>query len=336
MYTLQDARSEVANVVVPGGTCATGGHIDRRINAAVRRLMTGHDAPEAQAILTIVTDKNYVTLPRGVKAARAVNICGVPTPQYHYSYSFAPAGPGDFSHSGCPVTTQAAPGSFPTAFDHHEGMVLIAFSTSNADVKKNVRVYGRRANGEDIVGGFDLPIRRWKNGVDGEIQSTREFSGPETSLPLLAEITDLTLPTGLVGYVSLLAVNPETWSVYFLSKYHPEEIKPGYQRIYLRNLGCCPCDSGQCREVTFLTKQDFIPLTREDELLPIQSLDAIKFMVMSIAEEDQRNPQMAKEYHLRAMSALNAATRDKIDGQQLTLNMRSDADMSQVGSLYGF
>ena len=336
MYTLADARREVADVVVPGGTCASGGFIDQRINSAIRRLMVAHDAPETQGLLTLVTDKDYVSLPRGTKTARAVNVCQVPRPYWSFSYSFSPAGPGERGNSSLPITLETAPGMFPTAFDHQPGTKLFAFSTSISDARRPLQIYGRKANGEDIIGGFPLPITPWKDGIEGEINLGNKVALEESvmSQPDLGLITGVTLPKGLLSYVTLLAIQPGAWNTYFLSKYHPEEIKPGYRRIYLRNLGCCPCNTGCCREITMLTKLDFIPLTRDDDILPVQSLDAIRFMVMAIAEEVQRNPQMSITYSQQAMAALNVHSRNESDGPQQVVTLKDDFGLSGVGDMY--
>jgi len=335
LYTLNDARAEVAEVIVPGGTCSSGGFVDQRINSALRRLMISHDSPDAMGLLKVVTDKPYFTLPRGLQSPRAINVCGVPSPLHHFSYSFTPAGPGEWENHGCPITLESTPGFVYTAFDHAPDTRLVAFSPSTSDRGKMITIYGRRPNGEDVIGGYTLPIRRWKGGIEGEIQSgTREFSWDEADDPEVETITGITLPTGLISYVTLMAINPSTWESYFLSKYHPEEIKPGYRRFNMRNLGCCPCTAGCCREITILAKQEFIPLTRDDDVLPIQSLDAIKFMVMALAEESQRNIQTAAMYSQRALSMLNAHTRNVKDGQQSVITIKDDFGMSGAGNMY--
>lgn len=336
MYTLADARAEIADVVVPGGTCATGGFVDRRINSAIRRLMVAHDAPETLGLLTLVTDKDYVTLPRGVKTARAVNVDKTPRPLWSFSYSFSPATPGQWEDSSSPVTLETAPGSFPAAFDYHPGTKILAFSSSVADMNKKVKIYARLPNGEDVIGGFEVAIRRWHGGVEGEVDmgNSSTFTGPELGQPDLGMLTGVTLPTGLVSYVTLLSVNPDTWSIYFLSKYHPEETRPGYRRLYMRNLGCCPCDNGCCREVTLMTKLDFIPLTRDDDLLQVQSLDAIRFMVMAISEENQRNVQASVQYSQQAMAALNVHSRNESDGAQQVVTIKDDFGLSGAGNMF--
>jgi hypothetical protein len=336
LYTLKDARAEVSDVIVPGGTSATGGFIDQRINSALRRLMIAHDAPETMAALTVVTDKPYITLPRGLQSPRAVNVCGVPSPLHHHTYSFAPAGPGEYENAGCPITLEMQPGYVFTAFDLPSDAKLLALTTSLADRGKEVQIYGRKTNGEDFIGGFPITIRRWSGGVEGEIQAS--YNGfadwPEVARPEVGELTGVTLPTGLTSYVTLLALRPDTMEVYFLSKYHPDETKPGYRRFNMRNLGCCPCTSGCCREITILAKQEFMTLTRDDDILPVQSLDAIKFMVMAIAEENQRNPQMSTSYSQRALSMLNAHSRNQNDGQQVVINVNDDFGLSGVGQMY--
>lgn len=341
IYTFRDAKTEVSDVVVPGGTCADGGFVDQRINTAVRRLMTMHDAPETQGILTIVTDKDYVTLPRGVRTARAVNIGTTPTPLWHHSYTFSPSGPGGLIDTSAAFSVEAAPGSYQTAFDLPAGMNLIAFSAAPSDRHKRIRVYGKKPNGEDILDsdgqpGFDLAMRCWDDGVEGNFRSpSRDFTGlVENAQPDIERITGITLPAGLVSYVTLLAVNPATWEMYFLSKYHPEETRPGYRRMYLRNLSCCPCGDGCCRELTFMVKLDFLPMTRDDDPLLVQSLDAVKFMVMSIAEENQRNPQLAREYNAKALAALNAHTRNQVDGKNMVVTVDDPFGIGYAGDMY--
>jgi hypothetical protein len=338
LYTLSDARAEVSEVIVPGGSCATGGFVDKRINSALRRLMISHDAPETMAILKVTTDKPYITIPRGLQTPRAINVCNVPAPLHHHSYSFAPAGPGECYNMAAPITLEMQPGYVHTAFDTTANTRLVAFTTSLADQTKSISIYGVKPNGEDIVGGFDIPIRRWKDGIEGEIEATGiDFSvtfSSEASRPEVGQITGITLPHGLTSYVTLMAINPDTWESYFLSKYHPEETKPGYRRFKIRNLDQCPCTPEKSREFTLLAKQEFIPLTRDDDILPIQSLDAIKFMVMSLAEENLRNPQTATLYTQRALSMLNAYSRNQTDGQQMVVNVKDDFGISHAGNLF--
>lgn len=333
MYTLADARAEVAPVVSPGGTCASGGFVDRRINTALRRLMLAHDAPETMGILKVSTDKNYVTLPRGFKAPRLVNICKTSRPLYHYSYTYSPVTPGEHESEYSSETLETSPATYFTAFDIVAGHSLVAFSSSQSDEGKKIKIYGRRPNGEEVVGGFEVIIHRWQNGVEGEIDGANQaFLAGAASVPDIDTITNITLPTGLVGYVSLMGINTSTWNTYFYSKYHPEEIKPGYSRIYIRNTGCCPSTESRC--ISILGKRDFIPLTRDDELLPVQSLDAIKFMVMAVMNEDQQNPGMAQTYQSQAMSALNAHSRNTTDGATVILGVRDDMDLSGTGQMY--
>jgi hypothetical protein len=333
IYTLADARREVADVIIPGGTCASGGFIDQRINSAIRRLMVAHDAPETQGLLTIVTDKCYVTLPRGVRAARAVSANGCPRPLWSYSYSFTPAGPGDCEGMTCNLSLESTPASVVTAFDLPSSSrhALVAFTASPSDRGQKIRVYGHRPNGEEILGGIEVPLRMWDKGVEGEVRLPAGGDWGISDQPEIYAISGITIPPGLSSYVTLLGVDRDSSGMTFLSKYHPEETKPGYRRYRIRN-----GREGECQEITFLTKLDFLPVSRDDDPLPVQSLDAIRFMVMAIAEENQRNLQTAMTYAQQAMAALNVHSRNQQDGARNVLTIQDDFGLTGMGGMYGY
>jgi len=320
LITLQDAREHVANFVTTGGACPNRGIVDDRINQAIRRLLPKADWDKTTTLFKVQTQNGCITLPRECETARVVNICGAPRELFHKAYEFMEAGPGEFVSGWAGVDLKDMGDGFPTFFDiptfdpdcleTPEGPYKIfAVSPSAQDLGKLVIVQGPtdlwhevRTNG---VPGEPLPIAVWDQGQEGVLC---DLPTPLTT-NTFKSITGIQLPAGRVDYVSLYAVDPATNKMYFLSKYHPDETFPGYHRYKI--LGKC-CEDDIC--VTLRCKLRYIPASRADDVLLIQNLDALKFMVIAIREENARNLQEALAYEQKAVFVLDEDLRNQEDG----------------------
>jgi hypothetical protein len=87
--------------------------------------------------------------------------------------------------------------------------------------------------------------------------------------------------------------------MYFLGKYHPDETMPSYRRYKV--LGA---DYATVRRIDLLCKIRYVPVIRDDDVLLIQNLDAIKTMVMAIREENAGNIQAALMLEEKATAQL--------------------------------
>lgn len=296
LYTLGYLRELVAPYVLTGGSCPDATTVKNRINEAIRRLLsegrTDWDQTQRRVRLTI--SGCTVTLPREFQSARLVSINRGKADLFQNYYQYLESGPGiemEGEHYGNDLMDEGD--GWPTFFDIPDcddttDYYLFAASTKIEDRDKTILIRGKGKNGDDIIQpsgmpGTELALSFWvdKEGV------LRDIPAPLTSIPVKT-ISSIALPENRKGYVSLYAVNPKNHAMFFLSKYHPDEVTPGYRRYRLLSNS-----SPDARTVDMLCKVRYIPATRDDDVLLIQNPDAIKNMVMAIREENAGNVQVS-------------------------------------------
>lgn len=308
LYTVADARERVAPFVLTGGSCPDSSTVLSRINEATERLLDEGRADwvQTQRRFRVCTDSGCVTLPREFISARIVNVnCG-PADLFPRHYEYLEWGPweeGCGEHRGIDLKDEGD--GFPTFFDIPDAgddtdYFLYAASTSEADRTKTILIRGRKKNGEEVLQssgspGEELPIALWDNGTEGSLSV---YPTPLTAASF-GSIHSVHLPAGRRGYVSLFAVNPVNHAMFFLGKYHPDESVPGYRRY--RILGA---DGTTDHRIDLLCKVRFIKATRDDEVLLIQNLNALKLMIMAIREENSGNLEQALVLEAKAQAAL--------------------------------
>lgn len=299
MFTVLDARNLVAPYV-ESGVCYNDARVLPKINEATRRLMNKAKWWNLYRRIRFYTDKNSITLPREVEAVVRVDIDGQSVKAFHMAYDFIDGGPGD---------TQPGEGycrdlvdlgdDWPVFFDipYNTPSRLVAFSTELADEALNLTVWGRDSHNADVEpGGSLLPIMRWRGGVEGSVDATN--IAPKLSVASYKEITGIAKPV-TKGHICLYTYDPTDHRMYFLAKYHPDEIRPQYRRYRIT----APDFQEGCN-VLCLVKLRYVPHIRDTETLLIQNLDALKLMVMAIRSENDRKLSEAEGYEQKAVRAL--------------------------------
>jgi len=295
LYTLGQAKTLVAPFTTTGGACPNNQLVTDRINEAVRRLISEGRADwvGTQRRVRICTKNQCVTLPREFESARIANVDRGSVDLFPRNYQYLEWGPGEEGrgeHYGIDLVDDGD--GWPVFFDipaSESDYFLYAASTHMNDRTKKILFTGRKRNNEDIlqdsgVPGHELEIALWDNGVEGSLSV---YPTPLSGVPF-SQITSVKLPDGRKGYVSLYAVEPVSHAMYFLGKYHPDETMPSYRRYKLLGSDCHCVHS-----VDMLCKVRYIPASRDDDVLLIQNLDALKSMVMAIREENAGNIQAA-------------------------------------------
>lgn len=292
LYTLKHAKDLVAPFVMTGGSCPSAPEVVNRINEAQRRLLGAGraDWDQTQRHVKLCTRLGCVALPREFDSARLVGVDGSPVDLFPNSYTYLENGPGleNLSdHYGMDLEDlgDGWPTFFDVPFEDGTDFHIFFVTTDHTDSQKTVTVYGRNKDGTELLQTNGLPglqasIRHWAGSTEGSLDSYPE---PSLTVPV-HQITQLVLPLARRAYLSLFAVNTTTHEMFFLSKYHPAETSPAYRRYKL--LGA---DGTNARSVRMLCKVRHVPLVRDDDVLLIQDLDAIKIMVMAIREENAGN-----------------------------------------------
>jgi hypothetical protein len=365
LYTLADARSFVNAFVLTGGACASNAAVLSRINEAQRRLLDKADWEFTEQKMCVITYNNTITLPRQVESARLVAVNHSPRRLFGTNYEFLEHGPGPHNSCYVPFDLEDIGDGFPTMFEIPlDDNYKLFFASSQAPTITGgsvgqVKVRGCTPTGEDVFSGLvptiktpgeQININRWAGGVEGTLDrypgtapdntDSATAAGdtsnlyPWISANAFQDIYSVHLPSGRTDYVSLYAVSETTRQMYFLAKYHPDETVPGYRRYLLR--GYCPPatqTSSNCAHVQLMVKLRHTPLSRDDDILLIQNLDALKNMVLAIREENAGNVEKGLMYEQKALQILGEQESNKRDGQLPLLTSEDNYGFRNAGQI---
>lgn len=124
------------------------------------------------------------------------------------------------------------------------------------------------------------------------------------------------------GPLALLAVDEANGVYYKLAEYLPEDTRPQFRRYQLTKWAC---DAQLCTpvDVLALVRLRFTKLVDPEDELPIDSMQALKLMVMAIREENAGNLQTAVDYtaHARSILSNREKSRTVADGMPTVLNV---------------
>ena len=343
LYTLSQAREQLKRFV-DNGSCNLE-TVDARINEAIERLTDMADFECMRATIRIATDRHTFTLPYNVEKLLHATIDGTPAKIFGTAYQFLSSGIGDLDFregSGSGFRDMVDVGEFPTQFDvpfmytaldgtcvdrSKQGMQLIAFSTAAQDVGKTIKVRGFAGSGtgDEVNAGMDpgeeIKIHKWHGGIEGHLSGywNIHYTASEAHY---REITEVLKPE-TKGYVTLYAVvgdnvDPSKTHFSFLAKYHPRQTIPQFRRYSITN-----CKDKGCSSVLALVKLRNVPLVDGDDILPVDSMQALKLMVMAISEENKGNLQGALNFESQAVAVMQKRERARLqaDGVPVILNV---------------
>lgn len=351
-FTLQNARDFVKRFVETG-TCVSE-TIDARINEACRRLLVKADWPHTTKIIRARTDNRYFPLPRECEKVISARICNTSAHVYNQSYEFLSSGPGDirvWMDEGTGIKELVDAGEFPTMYDIPtiesfaddakscvdrtlaEGHQIVAFSEFVEDASLSLTVQGLNKYNMDhqlsgvsgFVPGESFLINRWYGGVEGALSGS--WVDRVLSTNRYRQITALKKPV-TKGYITVYAVNTVTNDMYLLAKIHPDDTAPVWRRYHILNQQC----TDDCANILALVKLKSVTLTRPDDILPIQNLDAIKMMVICIREENASNLPVALQYESNAVRLLTEqkAEHDTTGGNPVILDVEAELWGGQI------
>lgn len=310
LYTLADARAAVARFV-ESGTCNTT-VIDARINEALSRIMDMEDWKSQRKLMRIYVKSYGFCLPNSVEKIMWADVDGTPTRVFDQPYQFLSSGPGDLDYNCVTswykrIIDQGDGWStmydIPECYEEgnecvpYEGLPIYAFSTATADTNKSVSVRGTNAVGEEIR--QDIPIQRWLLGVEGRMSG--HFTGTMLPSDTAFKSVERVTKAATSGHVSLYAIDVTNQYFYFLAKYAPGVTLPEFRRYKLTN-----ANTETCTNLLALVRLRYTPLTDADDIIPIDSMQALKLMVMALREENAGNLQGAANFEAKARMALES------------------------------
>lgn len=319
LYTLADARTQLGRFVEDGGSCNTV-VIDQRLNEAIARLTDADDLECMIKNIRIQACNFAFPLPYNVEKIINATVNGTPAQVFGTAYQFLSSGPGDLDYGGSCSGFQdlvdlgddfAIMYGIPPCYDvdgtEYEpgGMQLAAFSESADDVDKILSLFGFDINAREMS--VELPISRWKGGDIGRISGRMSSPGKtwDHTEEKFEDVTRVTKPV-TTGTVYLYAVDPVNDYFFFLAAYHPSQTIPQFRRYGITNktVGYRSC-------VLARVKLRHIPLSVPTDLLPVDSLDAVKLMLIAIRHENAGDLAQAANYMNQAERVMQNRERSR-------------------------
>lgn len=352
IFTMADAY-DFCKPHIDSGTCNTTlGYA--RINEAVRRLLPKTNASRLVQPIRMIVRNSQFALPREAEKVMWVDTNGVPASVFGKPYEFMHTGPGDLVYRSYSTSSPQVKdlGDKPYMFelpdlagpddenftndhttntdddDYPDGFILAAFSEYTEDVGKEITIRGWDILAQEIrlpvTGGLSSPgltikINRFLNGTEGSISGT--WSQIEHSAQNFRDISQVYKPV-TKGHITIYAIYESTNEMWMVGKYHPDETLPMFRRYQLTSK---PFDRKQpsCTNVLMLVKMRYIPLTRSTDVVPIDSLDALKNMCISISYENSKDLENALRFELNAERIMKA----EIDQKESTTSAPMVIDM---------
>lgn len=322
LITLADARSFL-QPFVDGGTCDNT-VIDLRVREAEERLWAKSNWRMSLRRIKVRLQNQVFSLPHEVQKILAIDFDGAPANVFTQAYEYLAGGLGSFDERcvASPFRNAVDEGEFPTQFDvpiivsHDDdetccdGTVgddyyLIAFSTDSKDSAQYLTIRGYGVNNDEVRTEIDgelapgerVRINQWAFGVEGSVVN---ISGLAKTVNTFRQVTRVYKPVTRSS-VTLYAYNPTNGAMYLLSKMTPDETVPSYRRYRVTNMAN---DNSSCTCATMLVRVGFRPATRADDVLTVQSLSALKLMIMALAEENAGNTDKALNLETNAFRVL--------------------------------
>jgi hypothetical protein len=306
MITLGEAYRKMGRFVESGITGRAT--IVDRINEAIERLIVEADWKDTVQWIRVGTSRQTIPVPREFEVLVRAAVDGVPVSLWGPGYEFMASGPGDLEIRGGTSALNALInlGSYfasmydiPKVFSGtpasaQNGYTLMAFARERADAGKTLTVRGLGSDMSEVyvdaAPGETLTINQWGDGVPGRILGA--LSTLHHSARTYRELTACTKPV-TAGYVWLYAVDLATSEMFLLSAYHPDDTLAQVRRYrFTTDMG----PTGDVTSVLALGKRKALPAIRDTDVLLIQSLPAIKHMLIAIREENTGNLNNARVY----------------------------------------
>lgn len=338
IFTLKYCRDEFGQFV-ENGICNTD-TLNARINEAIRRLVPkSEQAERLKRIVRLVVRNNTFPLPRECEKVEAVDINGTPTHIFDMGYEFRMGGLGDLAcqPGGCASYLKDL-GYQPFMYQppfcdaaNVPGLYYMALSTEADDTGKLLTIRGTTANNEELRTGYDsgesIKIGRWQDGQEGMIRGA--ISTQELTTQRIKTITQV-YKTVTRGYVSLFACDPTTSEMWAVAKYHPDDLTPTFRRYQILFK---VSDDKATNVLTLCKIKGDIPLKRDDDIVPIDSPDAIKFMLMAISQENAGNLPAGNALETQAYRVLEAQHGQAKTSTQHPYVIDADPHLSLAGRL---
>jgi hypothetical protein len=316
LLTLLDLKN--SRVPSISGYCGDSAQFLDIANKAIRMLMNRGQFQGTVVTLRMCVESGCVVWPREIETILAINVCGAPILNKNPWFQFLVNNGGNVSpdrYCGAAVMQQDNPSPvYRPIFCDHPSYVRV-FVERDADVGKVVTFYGPDEYGNEArterTDGSYLP------GI------SMALAKPYVQTPIRFRAITRGQKELTAGMVNVYYTESgEGDDLIQAARYAPRETNPSYRtssintlNAYLKRAG-----GGQCsRGVEALALIGFYELWQDDEILPIQNIDAIEKMVQSIKFADAYEVDPARSWEADAVRELNLQLNNTQPKQQISV-----------------
>lgn len=321
-FTLQlrDARNSLALKSIVG-TCTDGEDFRALLNEAMRRLLRRGGWWNTEFLMRLCIYNGCLVWPRIVGTVLGVKTsCGDHPLRNNWYSIIGPAGCDAICDNtiydvGTSATYNAISGS--------DGKYIRVYPTKLEDQNKTITLFGLDSNGQPLqekVGGV------WQRGL------TLIMKVPYVQSPILISRIDSVTREQTQANVIMYEYDTTTDTQRDIALYEPTETNPQYRNSKIN--GYCSIPTGCSEEngivrktIQALVKLNFQDVVAEEDFLPIDNIDAIKFALQAIRLEEANQDEAAEIKLMKAVSELNFELRQKLPGNQTTVRVNPTGRM---------
>lgn len=309
MLTVSEAEDSRINRI--SGVCAGSDDWYQLLNDATRQLMRRGNFWGTVKVMRGCVYDGCLTFPRAVGTVLALNRCGASIPPKNQWYSFNSVLPEHVRHWNNFRTFPCAQdlalvdrgttpvfNPIPCLNDRYVQIYI----TDLDDVGKKITIFGIDGNGLEII----------TTRGDGTIQPglVMTLAIPFVQTPILIRRIDRVIkdPTSRNVYMYQF----DGANKFSLATYEPSETLPEYRTSKIQSSGCGSNCNQWPAQIDAFVKLKFVKVSRPDDLILIDNLDALAIGMQAIKLNDAFDSQNSEVMMSRAVHEMNLDLRDKL------------------------
>lgn len=313
--TLAMAKAAVAELPNVNLCANDGDRLKSLVNQAIELIVEESKSDLLARRIRFCITNACVTTPRGVASITDAALCDSAIPVKNQWYEFLPNGTGVYvgqdEGGGCNSGVRLEyRGEVVTHTDITGNDKQLKFYTDvQEDPSTYLWVYGRNQYGQII--------RTEQDGIlkDGERIDLGSGPGPFTTANIFGAGAIANIHNAATkGGVRLYSVSTTDASEIALATYEHNETNPSYRRYLVRGFDC---SGGSCgsQTLTAMVKLEYIPAEDDNDVLLVESMEAIRKMASSVIKG--RNNELQESAVLSKMAmARMALTRDNVSPKE--------------------
>jgi hypothetical protein len=324
LFTLEQARRELARFVGSGSCDAAA--IDARINEAVARLADSVQADRMRRLMRVTVVGGKIPLPASVETVLWANTDTVPARVFGRPYEFLSSGLGDLdsrcSGSGFKDLVDRGDG-WPVMYDvpaHDDGLHLHVYSDDAGDLGSEEvpedpgpplvpavpavpadTVSVAYVDTDSKTQRVQLSLEEWPVAGVPALSGTLDELVDADPSGVTAVSVERVVKEATGGHVYLVAVDHATGDYTLLARYEPGDTVPQFRRYELTNVRSTETET--C--ILMLVRLRVLPLVHDDDVVPIDSMQALKLMMMAIRDENAGKIDTASAFEGKAIYLMN-------------------------------